>query len=73
MFIGYGGNHFKNGTAEPNVNTPEGVKAFKYDESIIRIYDPDFLTHDSNATNEEFRAGNVMLMNMWGKPSCNTC
>jgi ABC-type glycerol-3-phosphate transport system substrate-binding protein len=27
---------------------------------------PDFLTHDSNATNAEFRAGNVALMNMWG-------
>jgi len=27
---------------------------------------PDFLTHDSNATNAEYRAGNVALMNMWG-------
>ena len=27
---------------------------------------PDFLTHDSNATNAEFRAGNVAIMNMWG-------
>ena len=27
---------------------------------------PDFLTHDSKATNAEFRAGNVAIMNMWG-------
>ena len=27
---------------------------------------PDFLTHDSNGTNAEYRAGNVALMNMWG-------
>ena len=66
MFIGYGGNHFKNGTAEPNVNTPEGVKALNMMKALSEYMNPDFLTHDSNATNEEFRAGNVMLMNMWG-------
>lgn len=27
---------------------------------------PDFLTHDSNATNAEYRAGNVAILNMWG-------
>ena len=27
---------------------------------------PDFLTHDSNATNAEYRAGNIALLNMWG-------
>ena len=27
---------------------------------------PDFLTHDSNATGAEMEAGNVILMNMWG-------
>jgi hypothetical protein len=27
---------------------------------------PDFLTHDSNATSAEWEAGNVALMNMWG-------
>ena len=66
MFIGYGGNHFKKGTAEPNVNTSEGVKALKMMKALSEYMNPDFLTHDSNATNEEFRAGNVMLMNMWG-------
>ena len=27
---------------------------------------PDYLTHDSNATSTEWMAGNVALMNMWG-------
>ena len=27
---------------------------------------PDFLTHDSNATGAEMEAGNVVIMNMWG-------
>ena len=35
-------------------------------KSLSEYMNPDFLTHDSNATNAEFRAGNVILMNMWG-------
>ena len=66
MFIGYGGNHFKNNTAEPNVNSAAGVKALEMMKSLSEYMNPDFLTHDSNATNAEFRAGNVAIMNMWG-------
>ena len=66
MFIGYGGTHFKGNTAEPNVNSDSGVKALKMMKSLSEYMNPDFLTHDSNATNAEFRAGNVAVMNMWG-------
>ena len=66
MFIGYGGKHFKGNTAEPNVNSSAGVKALNMMKSLSKYMNPDFLTHDSNATNAEFRAGNVILMNMWG-------
>ena len=66
MFIGYGGTHFKENTAEPNVNSEAGVKALKMMKSLSEYMNPDFLTHDSNATNAEFRAGNVAIMNMWG-------
>ena len=66
MFIGYGGSHFKGNSAEPNVNSDAGVKALKMMKSLSEYMNPDFLTHDSNATNAEFRAGNVAIMNMWG-------
>ena len=66
MFIGYGGTHFKGNTAEPNVNSDSGVKALKMMKALSGYMNPDFLTHDSNATNAEFRAGNVAVMNMWG-------
>ena len=66
MFLGYGGTHFKPGTAEPNVNTEAGVNALNMMKALSEYMNPDFLTHDSNATNAEFRAGNVALMNMWG-------
>ena len=66
MFIGYGGSHFKGKSAEPKVNSEAGVKALKMMKSLSEYMNPDFLTHDSNATNAEFRAGNVAIMNMWG-------
>ena len=66
MFIGYGGAHFKEGTAEPNVNSEAGVNALNMMKALTEYMNPDFLTHDSNATNAEYRAGNVALLNMWG-------
>ncbi|MEM7406898.1 MAG: extracellular solute-binding protein [Pseudomonadota bacterium] len=66
MFLGYGGQHFKTGTAEPSVNSKAGIDALTMMKSLSAYMNPDFLTHDSNATNAEYRAGNVALMNMWG-------
>ena len=66
MFLGMGGSHFKSGSAQPNVNNEAGVKALTMMKSLSEYMNPDFLTHDSNATNAEFRAGNVAIMNMWG-------
>ena len=66
MFLGYGGSHFKPGTAEPNINTEVGVNALNMMKALSEYMNPDFLTHDSNATNAEYRAGNVAVMNMWG-------
>lgn len=66
MFIGFGGSHFKEGTAEPNINNETGVNALNMMKALTEYMNPDFLTHDSNATNAEYRAGNVALLNMWG-------
>ncbi|MEL7104379.1 MAG: extracellular solute-binding protein [Pseudomonadota bacterium] len=66
MFLGYGGTHFMPGSAEPNINTEAGVNALNMMKALSEYMNPDFLTHDSNATNAEYRAGNVALMNMWG-------
>ncbi len=66
MFLGYGGSHFKAGTAEPSVNNAAGVQTLEMMKSLSAYMNPDFLTHDSNATNAEYRAGNIALLNMWG-------
>ena len=66
MFLGHGGSHFKDGSAEPNINNEAGVATLNMMKALSEYMNPDFLTHDSNATNAEYRAGNVALLNMWG-------
>ncbi|MEM8750854.1 MAG: extracellular solute-binding protein [Pseudomonadota bacterium] len=66
MFIGYGGEFFKPGTAEVTINNEKGVAALQMMKDLSEYMNPDFLTHDSNATSAEWKAGNVALMNMWG-------
>jgi ABC-type glycerol-3-phosphate transport system substrate-binding protein len=66
MYIGYGGDFFKNGSAEVAINNAQGVATLNMMKALSEYMSPDFLTHDSNATNAEFRAGNVAIMNMWG-------
>ncbi len=66
MFLGYGGKHFKDNSAQPNVKSDAGIKALNMMKALSEYMNPDFLTHDSNATNAEYRAGNVGIMNMWG-------
>ncbi len=66
MFLGYGGQHFEAGTAVPNVNSEAGIKALEMMKALSEYMNPDYLTHDSNGTSAEFRAGNMALMHMWG-------
>jgi len=66
MYIGMGGEFFEPGTAKVSINNDAGVAALEMMKALSGYMNPDFLTHDSNATNAEFRAGNVALMNMWG-------
>jgi ABC-type glycerol-3-phosphate transport system substrate-binding protein len=66
MYIGHGGDFFKPGSAEVAINNDQGVAALTVMKALTDYMNPDFLTHDSNATSAEWEAGNVALMNMWG-------
>lgn len=66
MYIGHGGEFFKPGSAEPSINNAQGVAALNMMKELTDYMNPDFLTHDSNATAAEWEAGNVALMNFWG-------
>lgn len=66
MYTGTGGEFFQPGTAEVSVNNAQGVAALEMMKALTAYMNPDYLTHDSNATSAEWEAGNVALMNMWG-------
>ena len=66
MYTGVGGEFFEPGTPNVTVNNEKGVAALEMMKALTAYMNPDYLTHDSNATSAEWEAGNVALMNMWG-------
>jgi ABC-type glycerol-3-phosphate transport system substrate-binding protein len=66
MYLGHGGEFFKPGTAEVSINNPGGIAALNMLKTLTTYMNPDYLTHDSNGTSAEWKAGNVAFMNMWG-------
>lgn len=66
MYLGTGGQFFEPGTAKVTINNAQGVEALEMMKALTAYMNPDYLTHDSNATSAEWEAGNVALMSMWG-------
>jgi ABC-type glycerol-3-phosphate transport system substrate-binding protein len=66
MYIGHGGEFYQPGTANVSINNEAGLATLEMLKSLSGYMNPDYLTHDSNATSAEWEAGNVAMMNMWG-------
>jgi ABC-type glycerol-3-phosphate transport system substrate-binding protein len=66
MFLGFGGDFFKEGSAEPNINNEKGIAALNMMKALTGHMNPDFLTLNNNEINAEWKAGNVAIMQMWG-------
>jgi ABC-type glycerol-3-phosphate transport system substrate-binding protein len=66
MYLGHGGEFFEPGSAKVAINNQAGIDTLNMMKALSEYMNPDFLTHDSNATSAEWKAGNVALMNMWG-------
>jgi len=66
MFLGMGGEFFKDDTAEPNINNEMGIATLNMMKELTGHMNPDFLTLDNNEINAEWKAGNVAMMQMWG-------
>ena len=69
MYLGYGGEFFKPGTAEPSVNNDKGVATLEMLKSLADLSNPDFLTHDSEAIKVEWESGKVGVMTLWASRS----
>ena len=66
FFFANGGELFKPGTAEPNVNSPAGVAALNSIKSLLEYTHPDHLSHASNETQALWEAGQAAMAIMWG-------
>ena len=66
MYMGFGGELFARGSAEASVNNEKGARALEMMKSLSRYMNPDYLTHDSNAVQAEWKAGRVAMTNLWG-------
>ncbi|MCC5957339.1 MAG: extracellular solute-binding protein [Natronohydrobacter sp.] len=66
LHLGHGGRFFEPGSAEPAVNSPEGLAALEALKALTSFSDPDYLTFDSNSVQSLWEAGEVALMLHWG-------
>jgi len=66
FFLANGGEMFKPGSAEPNVNSPQGVAALNSIKSLLGYTHPDHLSHASNETQALWESGQAAMAIMWG-------
>ena len=66
MYIGHGGEFYQPGSAQVAINNEQGVKTLEMLKQVAELSNPDYLTHDSNGTSAEWKAGNMAMMHMWG-------
>ena len=66
FFLANGGEMFKPGSAEPNVNSPAGVAALNSIASLLEYTHPDHLSHASNETQALWESGQAATAIMWG-------
>ena len=66
FFFAHGGELFKPGSAEPNVNSPAGVAALNSIKSLLEYTHPDHLSQASNETQGLWEAGQAAIGIMWG-------
>ena len=66
MYLGHGGSFFKSGSAAAAINNANGVATLNMMKALTGYMNPDYLTHDSNAVQAEWEAGNIAMTNLWG-------
>lgn len=66
FFFAHGGELFKSGTAEANINNETGVAALNSIKALADYAHPDYLSHASNETQGLWEAGQAAIGIMWG-------
>jgi ABC-type glycerol-3-phosphate transport system substrate-binding protein len=66
FYFAHGGELFKPGSAEPNVNNEAGIAALNSIKSLVEYAHPDHLSQASNETQALWEAGQAAMAIMWG-------
>lgn len=66
FYLAHGGEFFKPGTAEPNIDNDQARAALADIKALIEYANPDFLSQASNETQALWEAGQAALGIMWG-------
>lgn len=65
-YLGTGGEFFKVGTAEADINNDNGIKTLETLKAMSSYMTPDFVTYDTNAIRPMWEAGDLALSISWG-------
>ena len=66
MYLGYGGEFFKKGSAEPAIKGEKGMATLKMMKDMTAFMDPDFVTYDATELKNVYVGGKIAIMNEWG-------
>ena len=66
MYLGYGGDFFKPGSAEADIQNDKAVKSLEMLKSMSDYMDPDYMTYNTNSIKPIWEAGKIAFVNGWG-------
>ncbi len=66
MYMGYGGEFFEAGTANPAIGGEAGMKTLAMMKSMADTMAPEYMTFDTNSLGPVWEAGGAAMQNMWG-------
>ncbi|MEM8973984.1 MAG: extracellular solute-binding protein, partial [Pseudomonadota bacterium] len=66
MYLGHGGEFFKPGTAEANVNNELGVATLNKLKDLVALSNPDFLTYNTATVVPIWKSGDLAIAQLWG-------
>ncbi|WP_238366445.1 ABC transporter substrate-binding protein [Mesobacterium pallidum] len=65
-YLGYGGEFFEPGSAEPAISGETGIKTLEMMKAMTAYMEPEYMTFTSDEMKAMYLAGEVAIMNQWG-------
>lgn len=66
MYLGYGGELFAAGSAEPAINNDKGLATLKTMKAMTEYMNPDYMTYNADEVIKVYVAGKAAIVNGWG-------